>query len=102
MKGKKQKRIILALIKDDINSTRLLHGLRALGFNTDAYLLHLGDSIFMLMGFKADTQSDRVFEYYLYLTQRAVQRCQLPSAPPLDALAHEIYQALQSRQRRQA
>nr|WP_294859002.1 hypothetical protein [uncultured Fluviicola sp.] len=94
MKPKKEKELILSLIKDDLVNNKLLLGLDALGLRPADYYLHISDTIFSLMGFPESTDSDRVFELYLELTQKAKFLNISESQNQLNELAQEIYSEL--------
>lgn len=91
MKTKKEKEIILSLIKDDLVNHKLLIGLEALGLRPADYYLQLSDTIFSLMGFPESKDSDRVFELYLDLTKKARFLNISQSQNQLEQLAQEIY-----------
>ena len=63
-------RLVISLIKDDIINSTLVNGLIDIGLNASHYQLHLGDTVFRLMGFKEDHYSDTVFEFYRELIKR--------------------------------
>ncbi len=94
MKTKKEKELILSLIKDDLVNNKLLIGLDALGLRATDYYLNISDTIFSLMGFPDNTDSDRVYEHYLDLTQKAKFLNISESAHQLNQLAKEIYSEL--------
>ena len=91
MKPKKQKELILSLIKDDLVNHKLLLGLDALGLRAADYYLNLGDTIFALMGFPETSDSDRVYELYLELTKKARFLSLSEPQNQLNQLAQEIY-----------
>lgn len=94
MKSKKEKEVILSLIKDDLVNHKLLLGLDALGLRAADYYLNIGDTIFSLMGFPENSDSDRVYELYLELTKKARFLNLSESQNQLEQLAQEIYQEL--------
>lgn len=94
MKPKKEKELILSLIKDDLISNKLLLGLDALGLRAADYYLQLSDTIFSLMDFPESSHSDRVFELYLDLTKKVRFVDISQSQNQLDELAREIYAEL--------
>ncbi len=94
MKPKKEKELILSLIKDDLVNHKLLLGLDALGLRAADYYLNLGDTIFSLMGFPENSDSDRVYALYLELTKKARFLSLSESSNQLNQLAQEIYSEL--------
>lgn len=94
MKTKKEKELILSLIKDDLVNNKLLIGLDALGLRAADYYLNIGDVIFSLMGFPENNDSDRVYELYLELTKRARFLNLSETQNQLGQLAQEIYAEL--------
>jgi hypothetical protein len=62
--------------------------------NADDYLLHLGDTIFTLMGFEESRETESTFEYYLDLTNRVKYIDISKSRQQFDELALEIYNEL--------
>lgn len=91
MKSKKERKLIVSLIKDDLVNRKLLLGLDDLGLRPTDYYLNLGDTIFSLMGFSDDKASERIFEHYLDLTEKAKFLNISESQNQLDNLAQEIY-----------
>lgn len=91
MKSKKVKKLVVSLIKDDLVSRKLLSGLDGLGLNPLDYNLNLSDTIFSLMGFSDNSESEKIFEHYLNLAGKAkfLTRSKIPFQ--LDKLANEIY-----------
>lgn len=91
MKSKKEKELILSLIKDDLVNHKLLLGLDALGLRAADYYLNIDDAIFALMGFPENSDSDRVYELYLELTKKARFLSLSETQNQLNQLAQEIY-----------
>lgn len=58
-----RKKHLMSLIKDDLTHIRLVYGLETLGLNADNYHLHLNETIFELVGIKADKED--FFEEYI-------------------------------------
>lgn len=90
----KQKHLILSLIKDDLIHCKLVYALNNMGLQADGYLLDLGGSIFKLMGFEDSPEDERIYEYYLALTQRARYIDVLKMRERIDELALEIFTEL--------
>jgi hypothetical protein len=84
-------KLIVSLIRDNLVNTKLLNGLDALGLNADNYSLRLSDTIFELMGFEDNKDSDKVFEYYIGELKKA-HKINIAAHPErLDSLADSIY-----------
>ena len=94
MDTNKNKNLILSLIKDDLINTKLVNGLNALGLNADDYLLHLGQTIFDLLGYEENEETEKVFERYMHLSEAALQIDISESNKNLDGLALQIYREL--------
>lgn len=94
MTSKKVKKLIVSLIKDDLVNRKLLIGLNDLGLRPTNYYLNLGDTIFSLMGFTDNRKSEKVFEQYIDLTEKAKYLNLTESPLQLDNLADEIYNEL--------
>jgi hypothetical protein len=91
MTSKKEKKLVISLIKDDLVNRKLLIGLDDLGLRPTDYYLNLSDTIFSLMGFSDDQSSERIFKHYLNLTEKAKFLNISESQTQLDILAQEIY-----------
>ena len=72
MKAKNKKRLILSLIKDDLINVKLLNGLNVIGLNADNYFLHLSETIFKIMGFDDNEETETIFERYMELAKRVM------------------------------
>lgn len=91
MNTRKQQKLIISLIRDNLINTKLLNGLNKLGLIADDYTLHLSESIFDIMGFEENEQSDKMFEYYLGLLN-TVNRIDISTEPEkLSELADTIH-----------
>ena len=91
MKPKKQKRLILSLIKDDLINTKLINSLSEAGLNADNYLLHLSNTIFKLLHIKTNLENEFIYNNYLDLTKRVKFISISNGHNTLDDLAEEIY-----------
>jgi hypothetical protein len=91
---RKDKKLILSLIRDDLINSKLTIGLSALDLDPTIYFLHLSETIFMLMGIKEDKQGEELFEYYLELKQKIKAIDFTKSYKALDRLALNIYTKL--------
>lgn len=94
MKTLSNQQLIISLIKDDMINTRLVNGLNAMGLNADGYLLHLGDTVFKLMGLNTHAQNEALTQHYMELLKKAESIELTHSHTPLNELAHEIYSEL--------
>jgi hypothetical protein len=72
MKAKNKKRLILSLIKDDLINAKLVNGLNVIGLNADNYFLHLSDTIFKIMGFDDNEETETIFVRYMELAKRVM------------------------------
>ena len=86
-----KKKIIVSLIKDDLINYKLVTGLNALGLNAQDYFQHLSETIFELMGFKDNSQTDDVFEEYLEQLKKAQTIDISNSREELELLSQTIY-----------
>jgi hypothetical protein len=91
----KKKELILSLIKDDLINTKLVHGLNETGLNAEHYYLHLGETIFKLMGFKDNEVTEEVFRYYMQTTKKAKYLDISVSHKPMEEFALQIYRELE-------
>jgi len=99
MKAKEKKDLILSLIKDNLINTKLVNGLSNLGLDSDQYFLHLGDTIFALMGFK--NERDEIYENFIQLSSKANKIDISKNDSAMDSLALEIYNELELRLEKQ-
>jgi hypothetical protein len=88
------KNFVISLIKDDLINSKLVNGLIEAGLNASQYQLHLGNTVFNLMGFEEDHYSDEVYELYIKLGRKAKDISISTTADRLDDLASEIYTVL--------
>lgn len=93
----KKEKLILSLIKDDLINSKLVNGLSEMGLDADHYILHLGETVFKLMGFKDNEETEYIFERYMELSKRAMFIDISKSNKPLDELALQIYIELSAR-----
>lgn len=87
-----QKELIICLIKDHLTNTRLVSGLIKLGLEPYHYDLHLGTTIFKLIGIK--DEDDSLFEEYLKLCEQVTQMNVFEYPELLDSYAQLIYKRL--------
>lgn len=89
---KKRKQIITSLIKDGLVNLKLVNGLNAAGLNASNYNISIGDTIFVLMGFKDDHLNDLIFEnVYLAISGKVKNIDFSNSMEELEKLSEEIY-----------
>lgn len=87
-----QEQLVIRLIRDHLISTKLVSGLNDLGLIADDYNLYLGDTIFLLMGFKNCRKGDEIFETILLGNSEKVKKINFSSdTEDLDKLSEEIY-----------
>lgn len=86
--------LIISLIKDDLRNTKLVNGLNRIGLKAEDYYLHLSDTIFNLMGFKDNPQTDALIEFY-YEYSNKVEECDFSlNSTQLDEMAEEVFERL--------
>lgn len=94
------KNLILRLIRDDLTNTKLVSGLNNLGLDADLYNLYLGETIFSLMGFQENEQSDIVYErIYLAMAEKVNEIDFSVYKEKIDKLAMDIYDELMEAKR---
>jgi hypothetical protein len=98
MKITTDKEFILRLIKDDLISTKLIAGLELLGLSDSGnYSLHLGQTIFSLIGYKTDSElEEKVFGEYCGLTRKIVYIDIFEHPEELDDFANQLYNKLKA------
>src|SRR5688572_28025957 len=90
-----KKELIISLIRDNLINLKLISGLNHLGLIADDYCLHLGDTIFKLMGFENSEQSDLLFEtVFMGNSEKVNQIVISESLDELNLLSIEIYKEL--------
>lgn len=97
MKRIKYKDLIISLIKDDLIHTKLINGLDALGLEALDYHIHLSETIFELLGFPENENSDAIFEYYIAQLKRARRLSIRKNREAFDVLALNIFTELERR-----
>lgn len=88
------KKLILALIKDDMINAKLINSLTDIGIPATDYLLHLSQTIFELMGFEKSLQSDMIRDHYFELIRGAKYIDFAVHPKLLNLLALEVYEYL--------
>ncbi|MFZ5553163.1 MAG: hypothetical protein ACOZCO_08620 [Bacteroidota bacterium] len=92
------KKLVVALIKDDLINICLVDSLSHLiGMEAGDYFLHASDTIFELMGFEKGDYSDEVHEEYFRLTRAVKPAYVKENKEKLDEMALEIYSFLKRR-----
>ena len=94
MKTKKNKKLILSLIKDDLTNTKLVSGLNNIGLEASNYYLHLSQTFFTLMGFGNLQQDEELYEEYFNFSEKAVTTTRIENPEQLNSLALEVYNKL--------
>jgi len=94
MKTKKNKKLILSLIKDDLMNTKLINGLNNIGLDAGNYYLHLSQTFFILMGFGNFNQDEELYEEYFNLSEKAIITNRIENPEQLNSLALEVYNKL--------
>jgi hypothetical protein len=92
------KDFILRLIKDDLINTKLIAGLESLGLSdVDNYHLHLGQTIFSLMGYETDSKlEEKVFDEYCELTRKIIYIDIFEHPEELNDFANQLYNKLKA------
>jgi len=91
---KKNKDIILSLIKDDLTNTQLIDGLNTLGLDAGKYYLNISESFFALMDFGNYDQETKLYNDYFDFAEKAVATNLLKTQEQLEAIALEVYNKL--------
>lgn len=92
----RKKELILALLKDDLINSKLVFSLGNIGLCADDYLLHTSETVFKLMGFPEDKNSEEFTAQYVTLTERVKKINTEEWHYRLDGLAYEIYTELRA------
>jgi c-di-GMP-related signal transduction protein len=88
-----KKKLIINLLKDHLINARLINGLKALGFQSEDYHLHLSDTIFELL--EIDDKDD-LFESYLEWCTQLTEKDLLKDVDLLNIYANGMYEMLLS------
>lgn len=89
-----RKKLVLALIKDDLINSKLVYSLNKIGLEADQFNLHASTTIMNLMRIKATPlQWEEIHDGYLDLT-RKVKQIDVQETRLLEALCEEIYEFL--------
>jgi len=90
---KKNKNLIISLIKDDLRHFRLVSGLEALGLdNSGNYYLYLNETIFKLVGITIDDED--FLEEYMNECRMVINIDIFKHPELLDGLALSLYNKL--------
>ena len=93
-KMKKNKQLILSLIKDDLTNTQLINGLNSLGLDAGNYYLNLSNAFFSLMGFGNYNQNTALYEEYFDVAEMATTQKLLETPEELNTIALAVYDKL--------
>jgi len=94
MKNKKQKRLILSLIKDDLINSKLVNSLYDAGLDPNNYTLNLSDTIFKLVGIKHTPTNEFIYKNYLELIKKVKHINISQEQNGIDSLVEEMYSYL--------
>ena len=94
-----QKELIISLLKDNLINIRLVYGLEELGLDPSNYFLHLDETIFKLLGIKAD--DDDSFDEYISECRTISQLDIFKHPELLHNLAHSLYHKLNKKSKSQ-
>lgn len=100
MNAEKKKKLILSLIKDDLINSKLVTGLNSIGLQAENFHLHLSETIFDLMGFENDEQSEEVYYQYIMLSKKGCSMDISEGNNTLNKLVLEIYEYLENKKPR--
>jgi hypothetical protein len=89
-----KEKLILSLIKDDLINSSLIQNLHKIGLYSDCYYLHLSTTIFELMGFEENKETEEIYDRYLEMSEKAVLIDITESNKWMEKLAVEIYEEL--------
>jgi hypothetical protein len=92
-----KKKLILSLIKDDLINSKLVYGLNGMGLNAENYFLHLSDTIFDLLGYADNRETEQIFKRYIELSKHVLFIDITKSHKALDELVLKIYVELMGR-----
>lgn len=87
------RKIIIALLREDLRSNKLLLGLEQLGLIVDRYTLDVSDLVFELMGC-TDKETNALLEVYREAMDEAVTIQDVDDAEKLNKMAEETYKKL--------
>ena len=93
-KNKKQKRLILSLIKDDLINSKLVNSLYDAGLDPNNYTLNLSDTIFKLVGIKHTPTNEFIYKNYLELIKKVKHINISQEQNGIDSLVEEMYSYL--------
>lgn len=92
---KNKRKLMIAIIKDDLISWKLIYSLNELGLEADRYSLYASETLMKLMKIKtSNPRWEEIHEGYMNMTEQVKQINIHRSARMLDALAEEIYDFL--------
>lgn len=94
MDSEKEKKLLIALIKDDLIGSKLVGGLNRMGLEAQNYYQHLSETIFDAMGFQDNEQDEEVYYQYIALTKKALDIDISNGNHTLNDLVEEIYEFL--------
>lgn len=89
-----QKEILISLISDYLTNFRLVGGLNSLGMNANTYDIHLGDTIFKLMGFGATPKEELIYERFYELSQKVMELDIKNQQEQFNRLVNDMYEWL--------
>lgn len=100
IKELKDRELLISLIADYLTNYRLVCGLNDMGMNANTYDIHLGDTIFTLMGFGATPKEELIYERFYEYSQKVMKLDIKHQAEPFNALVNEIYEWLCAERRK--
>lgn len=88
-----EKDLILSLLSDYLRSYRLIVGLNNMGLDANNYNIHLGDTIFNLMGL-GDEKDETIYERFFEYSQLVIDIDIKNYPEKFDAYVNQIYEWL--------
>jgi hypothetical protein len=82
------------IIKDDLINCQLVYGLELLNVNADSYLLHLSETLFLVLGYGPEEVPEPLWDIYYDFTREKASINPREQEKTLDELAAEILQKL--------
>ena len=88
---------IINLITDDLRINKLIHGLTATGLEADVFNTSIHETVFLLIGFKKNEQTEELKEWYFNKTEKIIPIELTAIDGGINQLSQEIYSGLVDR-----
>jgi hypothetical protein len=82
------------LIKDDLINCQFIYGLQQFNINAEQYLLHLSETVFLVLGYEREAIPEPLYNVYYDFTSKHASISPLKQEKTLDELSAEILQKL--------